>query len=143
MALDLGCVLRARFDDVGIQRSLYEELGVVKAAFGIFKNANEQFADCFALFFWVGKASETFEETIACTHMDQFNALMTLECFNNLFAFAKTHKAGVDKHTRELRTNCFMHECSRNGGIDAAGQSANGATAADLGADQFDLRVND
>ena len=143
MTFDFGGVLRARFDDIGVQRALNEELGVVETAFGIFKNTNEQFADCFALFFRVGKTSETFKETITRTHMDQFNALMALECFNDLFAFAETHEARVDKHTCELRTDCLVHERSRNGGIDATGQPTNGATAAHLGANQFDLRVDD
>ena len=46
--------------------------------------------------------------------MNQLNALMTLEGFDNLFTFAKAHEAGVNKHTRELGTNCFVDERSSN-----------------------------
>jgi hypothetical protein len=75
--------------------------------------------------------------------VNQFNTLMTLEGFDNLFTFPKTHEASVDKDACELRTNRFVNERRSNSGIDPAGQTANGSTSSDLRSNEFNLRIDD
>ena len=143
MTLDLGGVLGARFDDIGIQGSLDEELSVLNAAAGVLEYSDEEFADGFALCLGFGDPGQSLEETIAGPHMDEFYALMPLEGFDNLFTLALTHQAGIDEHTGELRTNRPMHERGGNGRINTTGQTADRSCTADLRTDELNLGLDD
>ena len=64
--------------------------------------------------------------------MDQLDALMPAEGLDDLVAFVLAHESGVDEHTRELMTDGLVHERGRNGGVDAARESADHALSTDL-----------
>ena len=143
MALDLGCVLGSGFDDIRVQRSLHEETGVVETDLRILEDTDEEFADRLALFLGIGDAFESIEESIAGADMDQFDSLMTLERLDDLFALALTHQARIDEHAGELRTDGLVNERRSDSGIDTARQPADRTAGADLGTNEFDLRLDD
>ena len=51
--------------------------------------------------------------------MNQLNAHVAFESFDNLIAFTFTHETSVDIHTCELRTNRAMHKCGRDSRVNA------------------------
>ena len=70
VALNLCSISSTGFDDIGVEGSLYEELGVGDPTLGLFEDANEFFTDCFSFFFWVGDPFERFKECVSGAFVD-------------------------------------------------------------------------
>ena len=121
--LILAASLRARLDDVGVERALHEEARVLDAARGLLEDADEQLADRLALLLGVGDAGEALEVALGGAHVDQLDALVALERLDDLVALALAHEAGVDEHARELGADRLVHQRGRHRGVDAAGQA--------------------
>ena len=109
VAFDFCCVAGSGFDDIGVERSLDEEMGVGDAALCLFEDTNEFFADCFSFFLGVGDPLERFEKSIGCPFVDEFNTLGSLECLDDLVAFTESHETRVDEHAHQLRSDCFVN----------------------------------
>ena len=104
----------ATFNEIGIQSSLNQELGVGDATRVLFENAHEQLANNFAFSFGFGSALEAIKELRTRINMNQFDTHIAFESFDDLIAFTFTHETGVDIHARELCTNRAMYKRGRN-----------------------------
>ena len=143
VALDLGGAGGARLDDVGVERALDQELGVLDAAGDALEDADEQLADGLALVLGVGDALELLEVAVGGAHVDELDALVALEGLDDLLALAEAHEPGVDEHAGQLGPDGLVHERGGHGGVDAAGEGADDLGVADLLADEVDLGVDD
>ena len=83
-------------------------------------------------------AGQTLEEPVGGLHVDELDALVSLERLDDLLALVLAHEAGVDEHARELVADGLVHERRGDRRVDAAGQAADGAAVADLGPDLLD-----
>ena len=79
---------------------------------------------------------EALEEAVAGPDVDELDALVAAEGLDDLLALALAHQAGVDEHAGELGADGPVHEGGGDGGVDAAGQAADGPAVADLGPDR-------
>src|SRR4051794_28431273 len=145
MALDdVGsAIAAAALDDVGIQRALHEERGVGETPRVLLEDAYEQLADRLALLLRLGDAGERFEEPVSGVDVDQLDAHVAPERLDDLLALALAHQPRVDVDARQLRADRAVHECSGDGGVDSAGQTADDAIRSDHLADVGDLVVDD
>ena len=143
VALDPRRVLRARLDDIWVQRPLHEEPRVRKPAGRFLEHADEELADRLALDFRVGDAGEALEEPVRRLHVHELDALVAVERVDDLLALARPHEPGVDVDAGELRAHRLVHDRGRDRGVDATGQTADHALAADLRADRVDRSLDD
>ena len=116
----------AGLDDVGVERALDQEVGVGDAALGILEDADEQLADGLALRLGLGDAGQLLEEPVGGPHVDELDAEVALERLDDLVALVLAHEAGVDEHAGELVADGLVHERGGHGGVDPAGETADG-----------------
>ena len=143
MALDDRGVGRAALDDVGVQGALHEERGVGEAAGVLLEDPHEQLADDLALLLGLGDAPQPLEEPLAGVDVDELDAHVPPEGLDDLLGLALPHQPGVDVHAGELVADGPVDERRGHGGVDPAGQPADGPAVADLAAHRLDLGVDD
>ena len=136
-------VAAATLDDVGVQGSLHEELGVGDATRVLFEHPHEQLADDLSLGLGFGHTTQALEELRAGVDVDQFDAQIALERLDHLVALVLAHQTGVDVDTGELRADGLVHEGGRHRRIDTAGQTADDALVPHLLANEGHLLVDD
>ena len=98
---------RHRFDHVGIERALREELDRAAPVGGdlcrlALERLDEQPADRLALGLGVGDAGERAEEGAAGLDMDERDVEMVAEQPHDFLALARAHQAVIDEHAGEL-----------------------------------------
>ena len=98
---------------------------------------DEQPADGLALGLGVGDAGERAEEFRRRLDMDQRDVVVVAEQPHDLVALAGAHQAVVDEDAGELVADRLVDQHRRDRGIDAAGEAADHARLADLGADRL------
>ena len=130
---------RDAFDDVGIQRSLREELGAAELPRLGLEHVDERAADELALGLGIGDAGEARQESVAGVYVDQRDVVMLAEQADDLFGFALPQQAVIDEDAGQLVADRLVDEQRRDRRIDSARQAAEHAFAADLGADFGDL----
>ena len=113
--LDLGGVLGARLDDVGIQGALYEEAGVLEVDGDLFEDADEGLADDLALALGIGDVVQRLEETVARLDVHEVDGKLFAERLLDLLGLTEAQQSGVDEHARELVADRLVHERGRNG----------------------------
>ncbi len=86
---------------------------------------------------------EAFEEAVGGVDVDELDPLVTSERLDDLFALALPHQPGVDEHAGQLVTDRPVDERGRHGGVDTAGQPAQGPALPDLLADRTGRRVDE
>jgi hypothetical protein len=72
MTLDYSSssILPTTFDNVWIQRSLYQELRIGESTSVFFKDAYKQFANSFALRFWFCNSGKGSKESVASINVN-------------------------------------------------------------------------
>src|SRR4029079_9784163 len=126
-------VAAATFDDVGIERALNEVLGIGQSAGVLLEHADENLPYRLAFGLRVGDPGQAFEEPVAGVDVDQFDALVPTEGFDDLITFAAPHQAGVDVDTRELMPDRLVDKRRGHGRIDAAAEATYRPGLAHLG----------
>ena len=134
---------RARLDDVGVQRALHEEAGVLDVGGHLFEDADEGLPDGLALGFGIGDALEHAEEPVGRLDVDQVHVELAPERLLHLVGLARAHEPGVDEHTGELVADGPVHEGGRHGRVDPARQGAQHAGVGDLGPHRLDRGLDD
>src|SRR6185295_5792699 len=125
-------------DDVGIERSLRQELGVANG-FGLtLEDVDERRADDLALLLGVFDAVEALQEEIARIGMNERNIVVAAEQRHDFFRFAFAHQASVDKDAGELVDDGLVYQQRSDRRIDAARQPADDAALANALADTAD-----
>ena len=102
------------------------------------EDVDEGGADDLALGLGVGDAGERVEEHRAGVDMDQRDVEVAAEQVDHLPGLAEAEQAGVDEDAGELVADGLVDQQRGDGGIDAAGEAADHAAAADLVADAGD-----
>src|SRR5208282_3300931 len=102
---------------------------------------DEQLTDRLTFFFRVLDAGERLEEQLLGDNMHERNIVSAAEQGDHAFAFAEPQQAVVDEHAGELVADRFVDQHGGDGGIDAAGKTANHPALADLPADFLDRLV--
>ena len=133
----------ARLDHVGVERALDEEAGAREPRRLLLEDADELGADDLALGLGVGHAGEPLEEALLGVDGDERHLEGVAEGGDHLLALALAHQAVVDEHAGQLVADGAVDEQRGDRGVDAAGEPADHAAVADLGADAGDLLVDD
>ena len=152
VALDVrGARAATRLDDVGVERALHEELHGLAFTLrleherlgGRLERANEFAADDLALLLGVGDARERIQELLTGIHRHEADARGSHIVFFDLAALIGPQEAVVDEDADQLVADGLVHDCRGDRAVDAAGQSADDARAADLSANALDLLGDD
>src|SRR5450631_3093024 len=129
---------RYAFDHVGIERALRQK---IRAAdfFGLrVEHVDEQTADGFSLLFGIADACEFAEEKFGYINMHQRDVVVVPEQIDHGLGLVEPQQPVIDEHAGELVADRLVDQDRGDGGIDAAGQSADHLALADLGANLFD-----
>ncbi len=145
-----GAGAAARFDDVGVESALHEELDRLALGLGLcdqvelhlLERADELAADDLALLLGVADALQMPEERVGGIHRDQAHAGGCDVILLDLLALALAEKSVIHEHRGELVSDRLVHEGGRDGGVDAAGECGDDAGGADLLADAGDLLID-
>ena len=133
----------ATFDHVGIQRALHEELGIRDATRVFLEDPHEELTDCLALGLRLGHTPKHIDEAATGIDVDEFDPHVALEGLDDLLTFVLAHETRVDIHTGQLRTDCLVHESSRNCRVDATRETTNHSLCADLSTNRCNLVLDD
>ena len=129
----------SRFDHVGVQRSLGQELRIRDRLGFLAKHLDEHPADDFSFLLWVGHVGEFIQELALSVGDMQVGLEMVGESFLDLTRLAGAQQAIVDEDTRELVTDGPREQCGDDGGIHSTGETADDSLGTDPGPDFFDL----
>ena len=120
VGLDLGRVLGARLDDVGVERPLHEEAGVLVVDGDLLEDADERLADDLALALGVGDVVERLDEPVGRLHVHEIDLELAPERLLHLLGLVHPQQAGVDEDAREPVAHRLVHEGGGDGRVDAA-----------------------
>ena len=126
-----------------VQRALHEIAGVADPGRLLLEDADELGADRLALGLGLGEARQPPEEAVLGVDGHQRHVEVVAEGGDHLVALVLAHQPVVDEHAGQLIAHRAVHEQRRHRGVDAAGQAADHAPVADLGADPRHLLVDD
>ena len=137
---------RDALDHIRVERALRQKFGQAFSRICDFfrfrlEYVDEQFPDRLAFLFRVLDAGERLEEQLLGDNMHERNIVSAAEQGDHAFAFAEPQQAVIDEHAGELVADRFVDEHGGDGGIDAAGKTANHPALADLTADFLDRLV--
>ena len=127
-----GVIGRLALDDIRIERTLREEVNGADAGGFLVEDANELFADNFALLLGVYDAPERAEEVLGGIGVHQVRIEVALECVANSLRLALAHHSVVHENAGETVADGALDERRSHSGIDTAGQGADDLAAADL-----------
>ena len=82
--------------------------------------------------------SRAVRKRSALVGVDQRDVVVVAEEGDDLLGLALAHQAGVDEDAGELVADRLVDQDGGDGGVDAAGEAADDAGVADLGADRCD-----
>ena len=142
--LDLGgdAVGPARLDHIRVERPLDEELDVAELGRLLLEDADELLADPVALLLRLGDALEPREEALLRLDVHERDLEVAAERLRHLLGLVRAHEAVVDEDAGELIADRLVDEQGGDGGVDAAGERAEDALRADLGADPLHLLLD-
>ena len=109
----------------------------------LLEDADELGADRLALGLRLAQPRQAREEPILGVDRHQRDLEVVAERGDDLLALVLAHQAVVDEHARQLVADRAVHEQRRHRRVDPAGEPADDAAVADLGADLLDLLVDD
>ena len=112
------------------------KLHVVEPGRLLLEHADELGADPLALLLGVADAAQAREEPLLGVDRDQRHAEVVAERGDHLGALVLAHQAVVDEHARQPVADRAVDEQRGNTRVDPAGQPADRAPVADLGADR-------
>ena len=143
VGLDLGRVLGAGLDDVGVQRALDQESGVLVVGRHFLEDADERLADDLALALGVGDVVEGLDEAVGGLHVHEVDAELATERLLDLLGLVHPQQTGVHEDTRQLIAHRLVHEGSGDRRVDAAREAADHLLVADLSPDRLDRLLDD
>ena len=108
----------------------------------LLEDADELLADDHPLRLRLVDPGEPGEESLAGVDVDQLDAEALTEGVDDLLGLALAQQAVVDEDAGELLADRPVHERGGGGRVDPAGEPADHAAVADLGADPLDLLVD-
>ena len=120
VALDLGGILGAGLDHIGVQRALYQVGGVVYVLRYLLEDADEGLADDLPFLLRIGDAGKTFEEAVLRLDVHQVHVEGAAERLFHLRRFAFPEQTMVDKHAHQLVANGAVYQRGSNRRVDAA-----------------------
>ena len=136
----------ARFDDVGVDRALAEELDVavllLEVARSVGEDLDELAADDLALLLGVRFALRLVEEALLAVERDEVDAELALEDLLDHLAFVEAHAAVVDEDADELLADGLVEKRRADGRVNAAGKREQDLLVADLLLDRLDLLLD-
>ncbi|CCZ84372.1 putative uncharacterized protein [Ruminococcus sp. CAG:254] len=137
MRLDYCCIAAAAFDDIRINRTLYEIVHLSDFLCFPFKCTNKFFANDFPLPFWVRYTMQLFHENILCIDPYKMDVPVCKCCFD-FIAFILPQESMVNKDTSQLVANCLREQSCCNGAINTARQCQQYLSIANLFPNLFD-----
>ena len=134
VGFDDGGFAEAAFDDVGIDGALDEKIDLPDLFCFPFKDADKFFADDLPLGLGIGDALEFGVEGFVGIYTDEVEVVGAVgaEYLRHFVPFIFPQEAMIDENAGELTTDGFGEENRRHGGIDTAGEGAEGPPGADL-----------
>ena len=120
---DRGSALAA-LDDVGINRSLHQEIHGADRLCLAFEYFDKFFADDLALLFGIAHAFKFIQKTFARVRFNQIHSKSVAENGNDLVRLPLAQKTVVDEHAHEPIAHRFVHERCRDCAVHAAAHGA-------------------
>ena len=133
-----GDVRRGRLDDVGVERALGEEVDLAHRLRLRLEDGDELATDDASLLFRVDHTAQRLQEPVGGVDVADVHVQVAVHDCEDALGLLLAQEAVVDEDARELVADRAMHERRRDRRVDAAGQRADHATVADLGADALD-----
>ena len=130
---------RHALDHVGVERALGQELGAAELLGLLVEHVDEERADGLALGLGVGLAGERGQEALAGIDMHERDVEVAAEQRHDLLGLVQPQQAVVDEDAGELVADRLVDQHGGDRAVDAAGEPADHAALADLGADLGDL----
>ncbi len=125
---------RNRFDHVGVQRALSQEINLPQLRRFDLEHFDERGADDLAFLFRIDDAREPLEKQRGRVHEHERQA-QTLVALADLRRLVEAKHAVVDEDAGQLAADGAMDQQRRNGGVDATAQRAHDAALTDLRTD--------
>src|SRR5919112_5940862 len=132
VALYPGGVAGPALYDVGVERALHEECGVLQLARLLLEGADELLTDYLALRLGVRDVSELVQETSSRVNVDERHVRVLAERLDDLLGLIVPQETVVDEDARQIVANGPVHEHRRRRRIDPAGEPADGPCVAYL-----------
>lgn len=111
-----------RFEDVGIYRSLREELDALKLRGLLIKYFYKFAADYLSLLLGVADSGKEIKETVGSIYIDKVRIHLVSENLDDLLALSLAHKSVVDVDADQLLAYRADKQRRDYGRVDAAGQ---------------------
>ena len=108
----------------------------------LLEDADELLADPVPLLLRLGDALEPREEALLRLDVHERDLEVAAERLDHLLGLVRAHEAVVDEDAGELVADRLVDEQRGDGRVDAAGERADHALRADLGADPLDLLLD-
>src|SRR5215218_7619464 len=143
VALYPGRVAGPALYDVGVERALHQESGVLELASLLLEGADELLADDLALCFRIGDVSELVQEPSRRVHVDKRHVGVLGERLDDLLGLIVPQEAVVDEDARQIVADGPVDEHRRRRRIDPAGEPADGPCLSDLFSYPLDRVGND
>jgi hypothetical protein len=144
VTLDLGRVLRAGLDDIGIQGPLDEEASVVQLVAGnLFEDPDEGLADDLALGLGVRNAGQLLEEAIGRFDVDQIHLQVAPEGVLYLLRLTLPQKPVVDEDAGQLISHRSVHQGGGDRRVHTPRQCTHHPFLADERSDRLESALDD
>ena len=114
-----GFSAESRFNHIGIDRSLSEEINGTDLLGLFLENADELFSDDLALAFGFTDSGQFVQKELLGVDANELHGIFR-EDFLDLVAFVLAHQAMVHEHACEVLTDGLGHEGGRYGAVDSA-----------------------
>ena len=131
VGFDDSSVAGARFDHVGINGALCQEVDLADLLGLLLKDADELLADDLALLLRLTDAGQFAQEAVLGVDPDKVDVAVAKDSLD-LVALIFAHQAVVDKDAGELAADCFGEQLCNNRAVYAAGQRQQHLAVADL-----------
>ena len=130
-------------NDVGIDRSLTEEVDALHLCGFLLEHMDELLADDLALALRFGYARKLIEETVGRIHICEICAQLLAENADDLLALALAHETVVHMDAVKLAADRLEQQRRDNRAVHTAGQGKQHLAVANLLTDERDLLFNE
>ena len=130
-------------DHIRVERSLRQEVDLAETRRLLLEHPDEGRTDATALLLGIDDPGECVEELVGGVDMDEPDMPLGGHHIDHAVTLATPEQPVVDEDAGQLITDCAVHQCGRDRGVDAATERADDLAVADLPAQRLDGRLDE